>query len=608
MDTDRNDTASAPEHSGDSGPQPGVSQTSGMSAAPGAQTASRANPDTSSRATPVGESLWTTWKSMAPGTGALWYPVPPRGAFAALGLVIAGDLLIYRGSGGFGYGLFVPIACLLMLWGIGAAPGRLLCLPGLMAALFAVRTAWQAEWYSATAGFFILSALGMRLWGYAPSAPGGIIACFMSMLASPIRAAEFGWTLLGTVRLERLARINALQIVVPVGAGALFFLVFRAANPVLAAWTADGWAWVSNAFSRIENWLPTGTDLVFWCFMALCAATWLCPLRVVGDDPEADAHKPRTAAGPATEGGWAMARNTLMVLIALFAAYLMIDIRYLWIERCLPAGFSYSQYAIDGTIWLTMALALTSLTLGIIFAGQLCFHPRAQYLRAFSTIWVAQNLLIAVFAYQRLAMYVTFNGLTYWRIVGAFGIATVIMGLVFVWLKINRYHSLYWLVRRQMAAFLIMLFALVVFPSDLVSGMVNTRLILKGEMGPAYQVACQPVSAEGLVPLVPLLDADDPVIRAGVASLLRLRLADLRAAAERRPRWTCGEWAHVWALATLTASEARIRDLSPGTEDRAWRVEWFRFDDDAGARPASPELDELKRATAAYSWPGRPAE
>lgn len=264
----------------------------------------------------------------------------------------------------------------------------------------------------------------------------------------------------------------------------------------------------------------------------------------------------------------------------------MIDATYLWIRETLPEGISYSEYAIDGTIWLTVALALTSLVLGVIFAGKLNFHARTGQLRFLAWLWTAQNLLLAGFAYHRLLIYIGFNGLTRWRTVGAFGITLVIVGLSLVARKIQRKKSFLWMVRRQLAVFALVLFALLVFPLDYVAHTVNTRQVLAGELGPAYQLACQPNSAEGIPPMIPLLYSADVKIREGVAGVLMREREKLQKYMKAHPRWTYREWSQAWSLQQLEKVEPRLRELIP---DGDWRR----------------RVNDLVLYTEPYKWPGR---
>ncbi len=99
----------------------------------------------------------------------------------------------------------------------------------------------------------------------------------------------------------------------------------------------------------------------------------------------------------------------------------------LW-GREFPRGFHYSGYAHEGAAWLTLALAMATAGLSLVFAGRTLADPRLAVLRRWGNVWAIQNLLLAVAVYHRLHIYIGFNGMTRMRTVGIFGISCVVAG------------------------------------------------------------------------------------------------------------------------------------------------------------------------------------
>ena len=59
---------------------------------------------------------------------------------------------------------------------------------------------------------------------------------------------------------------------------------------------------------------------------------------------------------------------------------------YIWLRE-IPEGFYYSGYAHEGAMWLTIALAFSTFTLGTIFRGELLDHPRSSLLK--NLTWIS---------------------------------------------------------------------------------------------------------------------------------------------------------------------------------------------------------------------------
>jgi hypothetical protein len=70
-----------------------------------------------------------------------------------------------------------------------------------------------------------------------------------------------------------------------------------------------------------------------------------------------------------------------------------------------------------------------------------------------------------------------------------------------------------------------------ILPVDYFVHRYNVHQILSGNLAPSVQIPTHPTSAEGVLPLVALVDAEDAIIRAGVRATLaswydRLMLSD----------------------------------------------------------------------------------
>jgi hypothetical protein len=218
-------------------------------------------------------------------------------------------------------------------------------------------------------------------------------------------------------------------------------------------------------------------------------------------------------------------RNTLLTVIVLFAVYLGFEFKTLWF-RVFPIGFYYAGYAHEGAAWLTLALALATAILSFIFRGRLLNDPRLTRLRRLAWIWSAENLLLAIAVYNRLYIYIGFNGMTRMRIIGLFGMTAVVVGFILVLRKIAMNRGFIWLLRRHLWTLALTIYLFALTPVDAIWVGYNVRRILAGDLAPSVQISEHPIDSQGILCLPPLADCEDETIREGVLAMLAQRQAD----------------------------------------------------------------------------------
>lgn len=218
-------------------------------------------------------------------------------------------------------------------------------------------------------------------------------------------------------------------------------------------------------------------------------------------------------------------------MTSLFAAYLCFEFWTLW-RRDFPEGFYYAGYAHQGAAWLTIALGLATVSLSIIFGRSLLADPRMPHVRRWAWIWSAENLLLALAVYNRLLIYIGYNGMTQLRMVGLFGITAVTIGFALVVYKIAKTKNFWWLLRSQMLGLTIVAITYSVTPVDYLAHRYNVAKVNSGYAAPAVMLAVKPISDEGLLSTFHLIEHSDPIIREGVRARLAIRDAELVAAGD----------------------------------------------------------------------------
>jgi hypothetical protein len=495
---------------------------------------------------------------------------------ALVALTGALDYLIYQGVGGLSYAIAILAIPLVVLV---AAPVKRWSAPLFfvltLLLTLAARFAWQFQPFSLAIGVAVLFAFAIiyrsgRAYvpflavSMLPTGMIGIVRCFQYFVPNLQNRKH-------TVFRRRVDGTTVAVIAVPLGIVLTFAVVFLLSNPILRDVAGRNWdplwAAIRDVYARFA---PTPERSIFWAACVVFLASMLRPalVRYRGSYKWRISEVTPSDVPSESKLAYRMAMNTLLGVNLLFIAYNVIDARYLVVLRELPSGLDHSQYAHQGVFWLTVALAMSTCVLGTIFSGVLHFHQKAGRLKALAHFWVLQNLLIAVWVMLRLHMYIDYNGLTRMRIVGIYGTLLVLCGLVLVAVMILRKRSIRWLLRKELAALAIAIIALAVTPLDWIAWTVNTPLIQRMiPPRPAVQLSVQPISAEGLMTLIPLLDHDDPVIAAGVAGLLGEWYSGYERYETQRyvppARWTEYQLSEELCARAIALNMDRIRALIP---------------------------------------------
>ena len=224
-----------------------------------------------------------------------------------------------------------------------------------------------------------------------------------------------------------------------------------------------------------------------------------------------------------------------------------------------------------------MALGLATLMLSIIFRDTLLDDPRLPLLRKLAWAWSIENLLLAAAVFNRLFIYVGFNGMTRMRVIGLLGVASVVVGFVLVVWKIVHNRNFVWLIRRQLWTVSFAAYLYAVLPVDAFVNQYNVGRILAGDPVPSVQISEHPTSSEGLLCLSPLLNCSDEIIRDGIRALLdqQLEEAEQRSIDQQQLGWTSVQGADERLLAHLRprpGDSARRMNL----EQRATAIQRFR--------------------------------
>jgi len=137
---------------------------------------------------------------------------------------------------------------------------------------------------------------------------------------------------------------------------------------------------------------------------------------------------------------------------------LALDVIYLWGNAALPADITYASYAHRGAYPLILTALLAA---GFVLIAMRPGGPAEQskVIRPLVYLWVAQNVMMVISSILRLDLYVQTYLLTYWRVAAFIWMLLVATGLVLIVARIALQRSNGWLIRLNLIAVLLTLYA-----------------------------------------------------------------------------------------------------------------------------------------------------
>jgi hypothetical protein len=486
---------------------------------------------------------------------------------AMIAIVALADLALYQGAGGAGLAvLFAGIPAILFLAANARGVSRRFAAISALLALVAGRCLWQSSAGATILGMAMLLPFAIALRTSRSFIPELVASTLGSAWGSVRQLGSFGATLTRVARPAWLAHASWAAFYIPAALVVVFGAIFAAANPVIQAWLGSV-VELTNGLA----WAPSPLRFVFWGGCAIAAAGLLRPvIRTIAclDARLGVAHasEPTDLAPPASR--LAIARNGMIALNALFLGYNVLDAVYLWGGHA-PSGVTHTEYAHAGTAWLTVAFVLSTIVLGALFRGPIEHDARGKLARGLAYAWAGQNFILAVGTFRRITMYIAYSGLTELRIVGIFGTSLATLGLAIVVCKVWRRRTMLWVMRRQLDALAVAIAAFVVTPTGDLAMRYNVARIAADQYRPLLHLYEQPIRAEAVPALLPLLDHPDPAVREGVAVIVAAQRERLRADDASATSWMDFEIARHRALRALDDDAAHIAEVMPRDRDAA---------------------------------------
>lgn len=489
-------------------------------------------------------------------------------------VVIAADTCLFQSGGFFGPAVFLILAALAFGF---AVPGRANVLPTIVLACLLVLTAWRLAWcgnvLAMLLGYWLLLAFCYSLRGRSPYVLRVFGFLFESMLGSfaVIRRTEEAIRSRVLPKQTAAIRGRSVEYILPAVAVLIFGSVFVMANADIVEVVSLKLGSVLSSLNRFFIDLSV-SQIIFWLFVGILTAGIVRPVieTIINWGKSVDVLQ-QAKSSPL----YSAFRNTLLSMIAVFGAYLIFELRAFTSGKP-PEGFTYSSYAHEGAAWLTVALGLSTITLSLIFRGDLVQDERYGKLEKLAWGWSTLNFLLAVAVMNRMWIYVGYNGMTQMRVVGFLGIAAVLLGFVLVLVKIHRRNNFRWLLRRQCWVAGIMLWTFSVVPVDVWIHRYNVQAILDGNPAPIVQITAHSFTDECLNEFVPLCDSGDSLVADGICQMLRTRQQRLQEEVARLEAVVPNaESSQVKAAARAELRGGRV--YSQSRPSKAWtNRQWYR--------------------------------
>lgn len=488
---------------------------------------------------------------------------------AVLVWTVIADLAIFRTHGFSGLAVFFAVAIPVIVIGtLKRQHDRSLWVCLSLLAFVACKLAWNGSPLAIIAGISLTLASGVAAAGYLPLVletfiyglritGDGIAALFKTRPQSLVSEAVAGTQDPAAPDHPRRSGGKLVSVLMPVLATGIFAVIFVLANPDLVELVSLKLRFFSDAFwqfcEKISFW-----ELPF-CAVAMLVGLGLLRPLIPGLRIGPDTDPVRASMKGFESSLYAAYRNTLVMLSLLFAVYLGFEFMTLW-RRDFPDNFYYAGYAHQGAAWLTIALALATLMLSWIFSGETLLDARSARLKRWAWLWSAMNFLLAIAVYNRLIVYVSYNGMTQLRTVGFFGITLVVVGLCLVIYKIKTSRGFWWLIRAQLIAFALVVVIYSLFPVDYVAHRYNAHRVASGYLHPSVMIAVKPIDDAGILALVGTSEqfGADEIVQQGTLALLAQRQIEIEdASRDGKWHWTRFQGSTERAYRALKANEAR---------------------------------------------------
>ncbi|AHM60668.1 hypothetical protein D770_12055 [Flammeovirgaceae bacterium 311] len=127
-------------------------------------------------------------------------------------------------------------------------------------------------------------------------------------------------------------------------------------------------------------------------------------------------------------------------------------------------GITYAEWVHQGVGTLIVSIMMAVALLIYVFRGNLNFFKQNKPLLQLAKAWIIQNLLLVLTTTLKNSWYIASYGLTYKRIGVWVYLVLVLIGLISTWIKISEKQTLWWMIKGNFRATLVVLLLVAALP------------------------------------------------------------------------------------------------------------------------------------------------
>lgn len=253
--------------------------------------------------------------------------------------------------------------------------------------------------------------------------------------------------------------------VVPLVVVLVFFAMYRNANPLFSQWFGRTGQWISDAFDALMHYFDTPIlvtifwSLIFSNFMLLHRSNSQLVRfeKQLKENIERQRKKKFIGFKPTS---LKIEHKAAIVMLSALNLLILImnisDIYWVWLKFEWDGQY-LKQFVHEGTYLLIFSIMISIGIVLFYFRGNLNFYKKNELLKKLSYIWLAQNALLAISVGVRNYWYIYYYALAYKRIGVILFLLLTLYGLYSVYVKVSNKKTIFYLIRVNFNAFLIIL-------------------------------------------------------------------------------------------------------------------------------------------------------
>ncbi len=273
--------------------------------------------------------------------------------------------------------------------------------------------------------------------------------------------------------------------IVPVVVVFVFYMIYKAANPVFDRLSSDLFTTVVNTINDLFEYFTWSRFFFIMLGLFILIGVFVnsnIKKFVNWDNRSQDALETNPFIVPDEKKRLFNVNDEYrigLILMGLINVLILIvniiDIVWLWFGFEFKEDMNLSQLVHEGTYLLILSILLSIAIMTFIFRGILNYKDKGSLLRYFAYTWIVQNAIMALSVAIRNYHYINYYGLAYKRIGVIVFLVLTLFGLAALTIKIKEKKSLYFLIRTFSWAVYFMMFFISIFNWDVIIAKHNAR-------------------------------------------------------------------------------------------------------------------------------------